>query len=1048
MHQDFMPSLKILFQKSGPGKRAGERAYDAFTKAQSGTHPYSDVFQGLPLTNNGENRIAHCRKFDLTGFARLITAYSNDVCIFLFAGDHDAASAWLEKNKGMDFVARSDQQAVRLAPVYVSNKKVGGHGLIESKTDFQSNGPVIDLLKDSYLIRLLAGLEDDVVNDIRSVESHTDEDVVIAVAMRVKDPAQSEAVLDVLLSLRSSDTIKAKNRIDQYRGDVKALEDLSKVEVQQIASSESVVRVEDVDPELFEHFVKTANFRQWMLYLHPAQRSIVERNFAGPARLAGVSGSGKTCVVIHRAVRLAKSDPTKRVLVLTLNDALARLIQDLVTEHSGPALPSNIEIKSIFQLCYEKPSILEPHKRDYYGRRTVATNAYVAAEHIDEIWDEYFHCQNNNRQADKLLDVVRTLLVRDVSPGDYLRQELDYVRSAFSPNDRHRYLTMDRVGRVIGIDRSFRRKVLEGLVGWESKMAAVGAIDDLGIVTALYGHLDSLHAEYQHTLVDEVQDLGTLELQIIRRITYAGQNDLFVCGDAAQSVQSKFADLQAAGIDLPPGRSISLKQNYRNSSQILTAAYNVLTRSFEKIPVGTVNLDILPPEFANFSSPNPGLLCAESVMQEVALALGYVRDTLGSGAGKKACIALCGYTQRAVEELGLSLRLPVLSDTSDIGEGNLFLSDLEQTKGFEFDLMIVLNCAKDVIPHPQLPAQEWFRDLCKLYVAMTRAKTELIVSYSGEPSQFLVDSLDCFNVEPWSAYDVVPQDLGDIKWPAAALVSLGNLDRWKVIGMDFLKLRDAIGLSHSAQDAVLKCVTGTETSERRSGRMKQTQWKAFDSFFLDLQKPRVAVSIVSDEVLRELNLRYAEPAQIWLGGPLAGGHGAGQAPSVAAGTISAVGQGISPPEAADSSGVATMEATLRVFKHSRVSSYSLETRSAYMLAVLLVAQGRQEVDQLVVGKPMDRDLLEFLLPAEATRVWNEKGWLRNHRSASDSLALTKIGWDECKTRIHIASAGGKDGVDPLHVDPLRIEAFRQTILSGPGASGQSGSYSNRSFSSP
>lgn len=80
-------------------------------------------------------------------------------------------------------------------------------------------------------------------------------------------------------------------------------------------------------------------------------------------------------------------------------------------------------------------------------------------------------------------------------------------------------------------------------------MSAIGAIDDLGIVTALYRHLSALEPEYHHVLVDEVQDLGTLELHIIRKLTHSGPNDLFMCGDAAQSVQTKHADMKAAEID-------------------------------------------------------------------------------------------------------------------------------------------------------------------------------------------------------------------------------------------------------------------------------------------------------------------------------------------------------------------------------------------------------------------------------------------------------------------------------------------------------------------
>ncbi|MGI2231530.1 UvrD-helicase domain-containing protein, partial [Burkholderia vietnamiensis] len=234
------------------------------------------------------------------------------------------------------------------------------------------------------------------------MKSHTSEDVVLDVIATIEDATQADAVLDVLLKLRSSDLVGAKARVDLYANQARTVDTLSADEVSKITSGDKTVRVQDVDPVLFEHFVKTADFRQWMLYLHPQQREFVDRDFAGPTRLAGVSGSGKTCVVIHRALRLARGATDKRVLVLTLNEALAKLINELIDAESGSARPSNLMVKSVFDLCREKLIGLEPQKRDYYGKRIVQRNAFAVAEHIDDIWEEYFLCQANNNDADDL----------------------------------------------------------------------------------------------------------------------------------------------------------------------------------------------------------------------------------------------------------------------------------------------------------------------------------------------------------------------------------------------------------------------------------------------------------------------------------------------------------------------------------------------------------------------------------------------------------------------------------------------------------------------
>jgi superfamily I DNA/RNA helicase len=1036
MHTDFLPSLRALAQNGGPGKRAADTALKAWERSQKDGISFDEVFEGIPLTNHGENRIANCRKFDLTGFARLVTAYSKNICVFLYIGDHTSVDSWLDKNRGLDIIGRSDGKKTRLAPVYVSDTKNDDVGVIDSSIDLQSNGPIINQLDEADRAILLAGLSAEMIAVIQSIEAITSEDEILQSMMRMSEGEQTNALFDVLLMLRASDKVKAKNRIDKFSGAAKLLSDFPENSLVDVVSSESIVMVQDVDPVLFQHFVRTANFKQWMLYLHPAQRSIVDRNFDGPARLAGVSGSGKTCVVVHRAIRLARAEPNKSVLIITLNDALAKLINDLVVAQCGDLSPANIQIKSIFQLCAEHLSQLEPGKEDYYTRRTTVKNQFAASEHIDEIWREYFYCEANNRSADVMLDLIKTLAVRGISAQDYIRQELDYVRSAFPLGKRVQYLKMERTGRVIPLIEQYRVSVLDGLVGWEQKMAAVGAVDDLGIVTALYKHIHTIAPKFHHTLVDEVQDLGTLELEIIRKLTFNGQDDLFLCGDAAQSVQTKHADFKSVGIVIPPRNSIKLKQNYRNSSQILSAAHDVLTKSFERIPSGTVDIEILPPEYANFSSPSPALLRADSLKEELALALAYVDEVLPQSEAKKACIALCGFTQKSVEELASNLVLPVLSDTSDISSEHLFLSDLEQTKGFEFDLMLILNCSAGVVPHPQLPEEEWFRDLSKLYVALTRAKTELVVSYSGDFSSFLKESLTKFNIGVWSDYGLEPKNLTSLEIPDAALEKIGDLDRWNIEGRDFLKLRDAIGLSIPAQDAILQRVTGRERTEgRASGRRKQLEWRNFSQFMTAMQNKQNSISVVSSEVWDELNSRFSSFIQNSLRISPALDSSSKEALLVS----SDLPTSISPTE--DQS-----KTILKLFRPPKISDYSTRTHAAYMIACLLIAQDVTDADELAVGKAMPSDVLQFLLNTPPIRFWVERGWMRIHKANSSIYLLTKSGVDECKLRLStsITQNKGKTGSD---LSKERVEAFRQTILRGPSSAAvsQGHKYIERSF---
>ena len=849
---EFMTSLRNLYQKGGLYQKAATTIQAAWGRAHS-KESFESVFRGIALTNHGESRIPHCIKYDLTKFSRLVTVVNNGICLFLFCGDHDTVDRWLERNKGLDFVARQSGEALVLQKTRASDPALGPEGRINAEPDL-STGALLELLPARYVDRITAGLSSDVLADMRRIESISSDDDIQNVALLCGDAARQNTVLDVLLSLKSGDVVNAKVRIDTWTGSATPVVELQEQQVSQIQSSESTVLIADVDPVLFQHFVQTASFEQWMLYLHPSQRQHVHQDFDGPARLAGVSGSGKTCVIVHRALRLADLYTDEPVLIVTLSDALASLINGLIDAARGETRPRNLQVSSIFDLCFQQLMALEPEKRDYYTIRTIAKNPHAVSEEVDEIWREYFLCENNNHDADSMLEVVQTLSVRGVYASDYLRQELDYVRSRCRPGYRQEYLQMERNGRVIGLEERYRLAVLDGLDGWENKMKAVGVVDGMGIVTALSRHLKRLEPIYRSVLVDEVQDLGTLELSILRKLTKEGPNDLFLCGDAAQRIYTKHTDLTHAGINTT-GRSSSLKQNYRNSRQILTAAHAVLTHSLEGIPRGASHVEVLPPEYASFASPKPLLIEAASIEEEIAYGLGYLQSLAGStGTTQRYCLAICGYTPTAVESLGSQLGIKALSAQTSLREAQIFISDLEQTKGFEFDAVVVANCTSRVMPHPQLPEEESFRDLSRLYVAMTRAKTQLIVSYSVGLSRFVEAARDCFTEATYEEH-AEPAELGALQMPSPAIPQRHDPEMWSLNGRQFLKTLDATGLPRVVQDVIATKVSGI--TKLQGAKSRQIEWKDFHSFYSAMQDPRKRHMIISEESWKSLYQHFS-----------------------------------------------------------------------------------------------------------------------------------------------------------------------------------------------
>ena len=107
-------------------------------------------------------------------------------------------------------------------------------------------------------------------------------------------------------------------------------------------------------------------WEKWAVFLHPAQRQLVENNFKGPAKVAGSAGTGKTIVALHRAVHLARANPDSRVLLTTFSDMLANALRTRLRLLIGsqPRLGEQIEVLSmkavglrLYELNLGKPAM-------------------------------------------------------------------------------------------------------------------------------------------------------------------------------------------------------------------------------------------------------------------------------------------------------------------------------------------------------------------------------------------------------------------------------------------------------------------------------------------------------------------------------------------------------------------------------------------------------------------------------------------------------------------------------------------------------------------
>jgi hypothetical protein len=819
--KEFDKSLSRAFLRGGQLQKKAIKV-----KAILGSLRDPNPFVGNPVTKHGENRIQNALKYDLGDGWRLITQQTEKACLFLFVGDHEDVDKWLDRQKGMKSAVR-DLRAV-LVPgsgqevVYANEFRADHH-----------DKPVVECLDTDAMDHVLDRLPRSVARKLEALDARSTTSNLKSLIAEIPDTQKAELVLAVFNLLISGNYEGAQAHVDLSMGRIGLLEDVDEADMLEVADGEDIRRLRIGSPAYeawLASFEKRSSWYEWFLYLHPEQEKVVKADYAGASQLSGVSGSGKTCVAVRRALRLAEV-PESRVLLLTLNRSLAGLLGQLVDAAcTNDGVRGRIEVTSFFELAQRLLHQLEPHNDRYYVDVT-----WKSGEHVDLVFREYYRQWLNNSSAEVLLPLQKSMTARGVNGEAYLREEFDWIRSAVTPDARSSYLSLERKGRKFPIAADRRSDILRGLDGWEQKMRDVGVVDYLGLTSALTRHLGDIKSQYTNILVDEAQDFGTTEIRVIRRLVKAGSNDIFLCGDIAQTILPKHRSLPEAGLSGVTRERI--RKNYRNSREILKAAYEVLSNNLHDELFDGDDLEILDPQFANFSGSVPMALAADTLEQEIAYARAYAATALKNDA-KTVCVAFAGFSGLDVTGFAKKCGVTALDGAYDPSSDRLVFCDLEQTKGYEFDTLIILNCKNGVLPPHDAPVEEAYRASCKLYVAMTRAKRELILSFHGEASPWIAEVTDTIGTALWSEFEIldpallrgIPELLPEFE-PDRDIDDIG-----KLTGLQFLYAAHGLGLSLEAQDKLIELVDGRGL--RAAGSLRRRKWQNMRSLIADLNESR------------------------------------------------------------------------------------------------------------------------------------------------------------------------------------------------------------------
>ncbi|WP_431266899.1 3'-5' exonuclease [Dankookia sp. P2] len=250
---------------------------------------------------------------------------------------------------------------------------------------------------------------------------------------------------------------------------------------------------------------------------------------------------------------------------------------------------------------------------------------------------------------------------------------------------------------------------------------------------------------YSHVVADEAQDLSPARLLFLRTLVAPGDDDITLAADIGQRIYRRPFSWFAAGLDIR-GRASRLRVSYRSTQQILSLADRVVLP-----PVSEGQEDLSRDAVAVRAGPKPRLVRCASAAKETEVVADWIRACFDDGI-PAAQIAIFARTSTMVERVGAKAarlagtKWAELKDEREPDGHAVMLGTIHAAKGLEFRAVAVIGCGRDLIPLPSvLTATTSARDTALaeaserqlLYVALTRARDLLLVTWTGEPSSYL-----------------------------------------------------------------------------------------------------------------------------------------------------------------------------------------------------------------------------------------------------------------------------------------------------------------------
>lgn len=338
---------------------------------------------------------------------------------------------------------------------------------------------------------------------------------------------------------------------------------------------------------------------------------------------------------------------------------------------------------------------------------------------------------------------------------NFIEDEIRYVIKGRAVTTLDDYLQLKRTGRGTPLGTDERQVIFKIYSRYQQGLEYFCDWDDFILKSLRYAKQGVPTGSYVSVIVDEVQDFTEAGMSLINYIAGDKPNGLLLIGDGQQKIYKGGFSLKNVGISIV-GRSRILRYNYRNTKQILEAAYSMVKGvSFDDLEDDE---DVVPasPEFPKRSGAKPILKQSFiSQQDELKWVAEQIRDRVFTRqvnkAGDIGILYMSGKKygsaiDRTLSSYGIQVtELRRDNSSAFFDEGTVKRTTFYSAKGMEFKVIFLVGVTEGTIPSDSVLPEEAQEDTERrerrlLFVAMTRARDILYMSCSeGLPSRFLKD---------------------------------------------------------------------------------------------------------------------------------------------------------------------------------------------------------------------------------------------------------------------------------------------------------------------